>query len=347
MWAQAKALGVLGPPGTERDLALALIIARVCAPASKLASARWWSDTTLAADLGVDQASTDEVYAAMDWLIAAMARSRRPWPASTSAQGRWCTTTWSSSWMEGHCCPWRRGFTPGTAKGESPDRVRTFDRRSRLPGVGRGVPLNTADPTAFIAAVDKVRTKFNLKEVVMVGDRGMVTSARIDALKNLSGISWITSLRAPAIKALADAAVLELSLFDEVNLAERSHPDYPGERLVECRKPALAAERSSKRYELLAATEKLLAPHRGRSRPGPPGGLRQGRGTRGRAVNRYKMARHSPSTSQTNLRFSRKADQIAAEAALEGIYVIRTNVTSQRLNSRPRGRRCLQGTGQR
>jgi transposase len=197
-------------------------------------------------------------------------------------------------------------------------------------------PGNTADPTAFISAVEAVRERFKLSEVVMVGDRGMITSARIEALRGLGGFSWITCLRAPAIRLLAEQGALQLSLFDEQNLAEISHPDYPGERLVACRNPALAAERARKRSELLDATESELGaiatavsrdkrPLRGKDKIA----LRVGK-----VVNRYKMAKHFEVVIEDDrLSLSRRHDEIDAEASLDGIYVIRTNVAEERLDA--------------
>jgi transposase len=187
---------------------------------------------------------------------------------------------------------------------------------------------NTADPTAFISAAATVKDRFGLAEVVMVGDRGMITTARIEALKELGGLGWITSLRAPAIQALADSGALQMSLFDETNLAEISHPDYPGERLVACRNPALAAERSRKRDELLAATETDLAPIKAATerdrrplRGADKIGLRVGK-----VVNRHKMAKHFELTiADDQFAYTRKTDAISAEAALDGIYVIRAS----------------------
>jgi len=196
---------------------------------------------------------------------------------------------------------------------------------------------NTADPTAFIDAVKIVRDKFNLTQMVMVGDRGMITSARIDAIRadTTSAMGWVTALRAPAIKALAaQGGPLQPTLFDEQNLAEISHPDYPGERLIACRNPFLATERAHKRSELLAATENTLDPvlaavHTGRLNGADRIGLAVGP-----LINKYKMAKHFDVTiTDTNLAITRKTDQIQAEAALDGIYVIRTTLGADTLNT--------------
>ena len=332
VWAMAHRVGLaelLGPACAERDLVLALVVARAVKPASKLATTRWWAGTTLAADLGVAGVSTDDVYGAMDWLgprqaSIEMALARR----HLDAGGR-VLYDLSSSWMEGHCCPLAaRGHSrDGKAGKEQIEYGLTCDPEGR-PVAVEVFAGNTADPTAFISAAAAVRERFGLKDVVMVGDRGMITTARIDALKKVGGLGWITSLRAPAIRLLAEAGALQMSLFDEANLAEITHPDYPGERLVACRNPALAAIRAHKRLELLAATEADLAevkvattrerrPLRGKDKIG----LRVGK-----VVNRHKMAKHfSLGIDDASFTFTRDDDQIAAEAALDGIYVVRAS----------------------
>jgi hypothetical protein len=331
-WAMADKLGVaklLGPRCAQRDLALALIVARVCRPASKLATTRWWATTTLAADLGVARASTDDVYQAMDWLAQRQLGVEAALARRHLTPGGMVLYDLSSSWVEGRCCPLAaRGFSRDGKAGKAQiEYGLTCDREGR-PVAVEVFPGNTADPTAFISAAAAVRERFGLTDVVMVGDRGMITSARIEALRAVGGLGWITCLRAPAIKALADSGALQLSLFDQANLAEISHPDYPGERLVACRNPALAVERAHKREALLAATEADLAevqaaaardrrPLRGQDRIA----LRVGK-----VVNRHKVAKHFELTiTDTSFAFSRNVDTIAAEAALDGIYVIRAS----------------------
>ena len=336
--AQAKALGfpaLLGAAGAQRDLALALIIARVCAPASKLATSRWWADTTLAADLGLEEASSDEVYAAMDWLLGRQDRIEAALAKRHLGPGALVYYDLSSSWMEGRCCPLAaRGYSRDRKSGKVQIEYGLVADHEGRPLSVEVFAGNTADPSAFIAAVETVRTKFNLAEVVMVGDRGMITSARIEAIKDLGGLGWITSLRAPAIAALLDSGSLQLSLFDQANLAQISHPDYPGERLIACRNPALAAERARKRDELLDATEKLLAPIKDAVEAGRLVGADKIGVRVGRALNRYKMAKHfNLDIAERHFAYTPKADQIAAEAALDGIYVIRTSVAAERLDA--------------
>jgi len=299
--AQAKALGlpaVLGPAGRERDIALALIIARVCRPASKLATTRWWAGTTLAADLGVDDATTDEVYAAMDWLVgrqdAIETKLVRTHLTSPANPDRLALFDLSSSWVTGRCCPLAaRGYSRDGKKGLPQIEYGLLTDPAGRPVAVRVFPGNTADPTAFTAIVQAVKDTFKLKDMVMVGDRGMITSARVHELRELGGFGWVTALRAPAIAALAaDNGPLQMSLFDQTNLAEISHPDYPGERLIACRNPALATERARKRLALLEATDTELskivaAVGAGRLAGAGKIGVRVGK-----VVGRYKMAKH-------------------------------------------------------
>src|SRR6516165_6300527 len=274
--AMARRLGLpalLGPAGPQRDLALALIISRVVAPASKLSTLAWWGDTTLGADLGVEQACTDDIYAAMDWLghrqdaIEAALAARHLAPAANPS--RMALFDLSSSWLEGRCCPLAaRGYSRDGKKGKLQIEYGLLTDPEGRPVAVRVFEGNTADPAAFTTIVTVVREKFGLEKMVMVGDRGMITSARIRALnqpeedqtRQPSPYGWITALRALAIKKLmADDGPLQLSLFDEQDLAEIASPDFPGERLIACRNPGLARQRARICVDLMAATEKLLA----------------------------------------------------------------------------------------
>src|SRR6266536_467450 len=268
VWAQAKALGfpaLLGPACRDRDLALALIISRVLRPASKLATLSRWADSTLGVDLDVTGASTDQVYAAMDWLQARQERIeaklavRHLAPASNPA--RMALFDLSSSWLEGSHCPLAaRGYSRDGKRGKAQIEYGLLTDTEGRPVAVRVFPGNTGDPKAFIEAVEVIREKFAISEAVMVGDRGMITSARIRALREIPGMAWLTCLRAPAIKKLAeDGGPLQLSLSGRQDLAEISSPDYPGERLIACYNPFLAEERVAHRERLLAATEADLA----------------------------------------------------------------------------------------
>ncbi len=338
VWAQAKALGLpglLGPPGPQRDLAMALIVARVARPGSKLATTSWWSDTTMAGDVGVADASTDEVYAAMDWLVARQDRIEAGLAKRHLTPGGLVMFDLSSSWMEGTTCPLaKRGYSRDRKGGKLQIEYGLMTDPDGRPVAVEVFAGNTADPTAFIAAVDKVKDRFALSGVVMVGDRGMITSARIAAIKDLGGLDWISALRAPDIKKLATSGVLQLSLFDMANLAEISHPDFPDERLIACKNPALAVLRAAKRVELLAATEALLEPIKASVEAGRLAGAEKIGVRVGKVIGRHKMAKHFTVTiSDTTIRYERDTEAIAAEAALDGIYVIRTSVKPDRLDA--------------
>src|SRR5450759_5022403 len=340
--AQAKALGLpglLGPAGRDRDVALALIIARVCRPTSKLATTRWWADTTLAADLGVADATTDEVYAGMDWLVTRQdsveAKLVRTHLAGPGNPDRLALFDLSSSWVTGRCCPLAaRGYSRDGKKGLPQIEYGLLTDPAGRPVAVRVLPGNTADPTAFTTIVQAVKDTFALKDMVMVGDRGMITSARVEALRELGGYGWVTALRAPAVAALAaDDGPLQMTLFDQANLAEITHPSYPGERLVACRNPALAQERARKRLALLESTEVQLAKIVTAAAAGRLAGAGKIGIRVGKVIGRYKMAKHYTLTiTEDTFSFTRNTEAITAEAALDGIYVIRTSVTSEQMN---------------
>jgi hypothetical protein len=348
--AMAKKLGLpalLGPAGRHRDLALALIISRVAAPASKLSTLAWWADTTLGADLGVAGASTDDIYAAMDWLVhqqdaieAGLAR-RHLGPDANPA--RMALFDLSSSWLEGRCCPLAaRGYSRDGRKGRLQIEYGLLTDPEGRPVAVRVFPGNTGDPSAFTAIVQVVREKFGLAKMVMVGDRGMITSARIAALNQAGDgtqrpdpYGWITALRAPAIKKLmADDGPLQMSLFDQQDLAEITSGDFPGERLVACRNPVLAAERARKREDLLAATEKLLDPIVARVAAGRLHGAARIGVEVGKVISKYKTAKHfDAAITDDSLAITRRQAQIDEEAALDGLYVIRTPLPAGQLDA--------------
>jgi hypothetical protein len=338
VWQLARQLGLpalLGEAGRQRDLAMALVVARVLRPASKLATTRWWHDTTLAHDLGVAGASTDEVYAAMDWLGGRQGRIERTLARRHLEPGGLALFDLSSSYVEGHHCQLAaRGYSRDQKVGKDQVEYGLLTDPDGRPVAVEVLAGNTADPTAFTSMVERVRDRFGLTELVLVGDRGMITSARVEALRRLGGMGWITCLRAAQIKALATDGPLQLSLFDEHNLAEITHPDFPGERLVCCRNPALAAERARKRTELLRATEAELGKvtrlvEGGKLRGAAKVGVRVGK-----VLGKFKVAKHFDlQITDTSFGYARRADQIAAEAALDGIYVVRTSVTAAKLDT--------------
>ena len=319
----------------ERDLALAMVVARLLAPCSKLATARTLGQSTLGATLGVAEATEDELYGALDWLLARQARVERALAARHLGVGSLVLYDVSSTYVEGTHCPLA---AYGHSRDHRPDRRQIVfglvtDERG-CPVAVEAFPGNTADPATLEAQIDKIRDRFGLAELVLVGDRGMLTSARIERLKAIGGIGWVSCLRAPAIRSLVEAGDLQLSLFDERDLAEISSADFPGERLVVCRNPLLAAERARKREALLAATEAELAKvaarvERGSLRTAAAIGVRAGR-----VVDAKKMAKHIElDIADGRFAYRRRTEAIAAEAALDGLYVVRTSVGPERLDS--------------
>ena len=322
----------------RRDLALALIIARLLDPAAKLATARMLDTVTashsLGEVLGLDRVTARELYAALDWL-----ESEQPFIETTLARrhlkdGTLLLYDVSSTYLEGRRCELAQyGYS----------RDHRSDRPQLVIGLlcaANGCPVavevfdgNTADPATLASQIDKIRQRFRLQRVVMVGDRGLLTSARIEQTLRPAGLDWITALRAPAIKALAvEGGPLQPSLFDERDLAEITSPDYPGERLVVCKNPLLAEERARKRQELLEATEKDLRRIQARverARKPLRGAAAIGQAV-GAVLGRRKMAKHFTITiTDDSFSFCRNDAAIAAEAALDGIYVLRTNLPAE------------------
>jgi len=347
--AMAAKLGLpalLGPACRQRDLALALIISRVVAPASKLSTLGWWADTTVGTDLGAG-ARTGDIYAAMDWLAArqdgieAKLAARHLGPEANPA--RMALFDLSSSWLEGTHCPLAaRGYSRDGKKGKLQIEYGLLTDPEGRPAAVRVLPGDTGDPAAFTEIVHVMREKFKLAKMVMVGDRGMITSARIAALNQTGDgtqredpYGWITALRAPAIrKLMADDGPLQMSLFDEQNLAEITSPDYPGERLIACRNPALAADRARTRGELLAATEKLLAPIITRVQAGRLTGAGEIGVAVGKVISKYSTGKHfGIMITDTSLTVARRQDQLAEEAALDGFYVLRTPIPTAELDA--------------
>jgi hypothetical protein len=324
---------LLGPPGPQREIAYALIVSRAVRPKSKLSTVRWWNagDTTLAADLGVAGAGTDDVYEAMDWLLAQKGKIEKKLARRHLREGGIAMYDLSSSWVEGTRCELAAfGYSRDGKRGRAQIEYGLLtDPEGRPVGIDlfKG---NTADAIAFKTVAGKVRKDFGLKELVFVGDRGMITKTRIADLRALEGAGWVTALKAPDIAALAaDGGPLQLSLFDEQNLAEISHPDYPGERLVACRNPALAESRRIKREALLAATEADLEKIKasvaaGRLKDKDKIGVRVGK-----VIGKHKVGKHFTwDITDAGFSFRRDEEKIAAEARFDGIYVIRTTMTT-------------------
>ena len=337
--AMAVRLGVkklLGEDCRERDLAYALVISRVLHPKSKLSTLGWWNDTTLGADLAVADASTDDVYAAMDWLGERQEAIEAALAKRHLINGGTAMFDLSSSWLEGRCCELGAfGYSRDKKRGLKQIEYGLLTDDAGRPIAVKVFPGNTSDTKSFIDAVELVTDKFGLTELVMVGDRGMITNARIVELRARPGMDWITALRAPAIAALADDdGPLQMSLFDTQNFAEIMHPDYPGERLICCRNPALAEQRARKRRELVAATDteldKLAARVASRKLTGQDDiGIAVGK-----VVNKYKVGKHFIlDITDTALSYRHDLEKIQTEAALDGIYVIRTSLAAETLDT--------------
>jgi Transposase DDE domain len=329
-------------PKRKRDLALALIVARLIDPESKLATARGLDEATashaLGALLGLGSVSANEVYEAVDWLGEQQAKIETALARRHLAEGTLVLYDLTSTYLEGRCCSLaHHGYS---RDGRSDKQQIVFGVLCSQDGCPVAVEVfagNVGDPSTVKAQIVKLKQRFGLKRVVLVGDRGMLTQARLRDDLEPAGLDWITALRAPAIQALArDDGPLQLSLFDDRDLAEITSPDYPGERLVVCRNPALAAERGRKRLDLLAATERDLAKIQERVRRGrnPLRGAAAIGEAVGAVLGRRKMAKHFIRVvTDDDFTFQRDAAAIEAEAKLDGIYVLRTNVLAQTLDA--------------
>jgi hypothetical protein len=322
-------------PSRQRDLVIAMIASRILEPRSKLATARGLDPETatssLVDTLKLGSATADDLYEAMDWLFSRQTRIENRLAKQHLFNGTLVLYDVSSTYFEGRHCPLARlGHSRDERSGNLQIVFGVLTNAEGCPVAVEVFEGNTGDPRTVASQVSKLRKRFKLERIVMVGDRGMLTSARIrEDLKTVEGVDWITALRAVQIQALVTAGALQLSFFDQRDLAEITHPDYPGERLIACRNPLLAAERARKRQALLAATEKDLLQIRARTqRAKKPLRGKDAIGVAvGKVLGRYKMAKHFELVIEdADFRFERKQSQIDAEAALDGIYVIRTSV---------------------
>lgn len=324
-------------PCRERNLVLALIIERLLHPASKLATTRLWHSTTLAEELEVADADVDEVYEALDWLLEQQSRIESKLAQRHLKEGAQVLYDVSSSYYEGRTCPLMQFGHDRDGKRGKPIVVYGL----MADGEGRPVALevyagNTGDPTTVPDQVDKLRNRFALERVVLVGDRGMLTQTQIKHLRQYPGLGWISALRTEAIRELVESEALQLSLFDAQNLAELTSPAFPGERLVACFNPLLAEQRRRKREALLKATEESLqkiSREVARRTKTPLSAAQIGQKV-GRTLNRFKVGKHFQTTIQdSRFSYSRREEAIRREAQLDGIYVIRTSEPRERLNA--------------
>ena len=324
-------------PCRERDLVLAMIVEGLLDPCSKLATTRQWHSTTLAEELGVSEAGEDELYQAMDWLLARQERIEKKLAERHLQEGSLVLYDVSSSYYEGHTCPLAQYGHDRDGKKGLPIIVYGLmtDREGR-PIAVEVYPGNTGDPTTVVDQVNKLRERFHLSRVVLVGDRGMLTQPQIDKLKTHPQMGWISALTSVAIRGLLAEGALQLSLLDEKNLVEVQSPEYPGERLMVCYNPLLAEKRKRKREELLEATEKALSRIRKEV---------ERRKTKrltateialkvGKVLGHYKMGKHfAHQIEEGKLNWSRRVETIEQEAKLDGVYVIRTSESAEQLSA--------------
>jgi transposase len=332
---------LLGPVGNRcRDLVIAMIVARLIAPVSKLATAKALDPITAASSLGtvlgLAEVDEDELYTALDWLLERQPQIEAALAKRHLKSGTLVLYDVSSSYFEGRCCELaRRGYNRDGKRGKLQIVYGLLCAPDGCPVAIEVFEGDTGDPLTLASQIDKLKRRFDLSHVVLVGDRGMITQARIEEDIKPAGLDWITALRAPQIRALLDAGAFQLSLFDERDLASITADDYPGERLIVCRNPDLAIARRRKREELLAATERELAVIQNAVRRAskPLRGEAEIALKVGAVIGKYKMAKHFTLTiTDTDLAFARKQDEIEAEARLDGIYVIRTSVPAKALD---------------
>jgi transposase len=332
--------GILGPDGNRcRDLALAMLISRILDPVSKLATARALSPATASSSLGevlgLGDVDDDELYAALDWLLVRQPAIEAILAKRHLTNGTLVLYDVSSSYMEGRCCPLaKRGYSRDGKKGTLQIVYGLLCAPDGCPVAIEVFDGNTGDPKTLAPQIEKLKQRFGLERVVLVGDRGMITEARITEDLKSAGLDWISALRAPAIKELLNSGALQLTLFDQRDMASITSPDFPGERLIVCRNPDLAAERSRKREDLLAATEKDLASIKAavERKRNPLRGTAEIALKVGEVLNTHKMKKHFDlEITDAAFSFVRKTDAIAAEAATDGLYVVRTSLAEDTL----------------
>ena len=339
VWQAMQRLGfaslLASKPCPDRDLVAAMVASRIICPATKLATTRMWHTSTLAHEFGVTDATEDDLYAAMDWLLAGQDRIQKKLAARHLQEDALVLYDLSSSYFEGsHCSLAKLGYSRDGKRG-------TLQVNYGLLTDGRGCPVavsvhegNTSDSTTFMPEVTRLREDFGIKRMVMVGDRGMISQKAIDKMSTDSDVAWITALRSSSIRTLVAQGRVQMGLFDERNLLEISSPDFPGERLVACRNPELAKLRVHTRDDLLATTEKNLQRIKARVDAGKLLGKDKIGVAVGKVVNQYKVAKHFELTiTDVSFTYTRLADNIAAEAALDGLYIIRTSVKAERMDA--------------
>ena len=319
----------------ERERVCAMVAARVLEPHTKLATTRWWHTTTLAEEYGVGGADERDLYGAMDWLLERQGAIERKLAARHLREGALALYDLSSSYFEGTHCPLAKiGHNRDGKKNKLQVNYGLLTNRAGCPVAVSVYEGNTGDAKTLMPQVTKLREEFGLERVVLVGDRGMISQKAIGELRELEGFSWITALKSSQIRSLVEGEALQLGLFDERQLFELTHTEYPGERLIACRNPELAKLRAHKRQSLLEATQKELEKVRASVTAGRLSGKAKIGVRIGRVVNKYKVAKHFELTVEDrSFGFKILNEKVAAEAALDGIYVIRTNVPKKQLGT--------------
>jgi transposase len=322
-------------PSRQRDVVTALVVARILQPNSKLATHRWWKRTTLPMELGLGEVSDEELYEALDWLL-----SRQAWVEGKLAErhlsaGGFVMYDLTSSYLEGQTCPLgARGYNRDGKKGKRQINYGLLTDRRGCPVSVSVFEGNVADSSTLLAQVETLRARFGIREVVLVGDRGMLTQTQIEVLKQRAGIDWISALKSGAIQRLLQQGVVTVEQLVDQPLLTLTHPDYPGERLIACRNTALAKRRAHRRQALLEATEQALTPIQAMVARGNLSSADQIGVRVGKVINRYKMAKHFQLTiAAETFTFQRDEAKIAAESALDGVYVVRTSLTRDRLEA--------------
>jgi transposase len=322
-------------PSAQRDLVVAMVIARILQPKSKLATSAWWHDTTLPDALPIGDTNEDDLYKAMDWLLERQGQIEKKLAKRHLHNNSIALYDLTSSYFEGSCCPLAaRGHNRDRKKGKLQVNYGLLTNRAGIPLAVSVFKGNTGDPATLLPQVRKVREQFGIDRFVLVDDRGMLTQKKIDELRAIDGIDWIGALRPEAIKKLVKSEAVQMGLFDERNLFEVVHPDFPGERLIACRNDDLARKLQIKRDALLAATVKELQKvkrmvERGRLRGKGDIGIRTGK-----VINKYKVGKHFKLSIEDEIfDFKVKDDKVRTEALLDGIYVVRTSLNEQQMDA--------------
>jgi len=318
----------------ERDIVLGMVAARILEPLSKLATTRWWHTTTLPEELGLSDVGEDDLYAALDWLLKRQPRIEKKLASRHLSEGGLMLYDLSSSYFEGEACPLAmRGYSRDKKKGKLQVNYGLLTDARGCPVSISVFPGNSGDPKTLMPQVEKVRERFNIKKMVLVGDRGMISQTQIDKLIKMKGIDWITALRSTQIRQLVEDGTIELSLFDERNLVEFTHPDFPGERLVVCRNPLMAEKRVRTRQSLLVATMRELDKVVGMVQGGRLKAKDKIVLRVGKVVNKYKMAKHfSLEIGQGHFSYRILEEKVGEEARLDGLYVVRTSLSKEEMS---------------